>query len=316
MPTIPSDPTIGDPTKASYAAAVNLALSDIASDVVGLESTGIPNSNFEILDGLLPAQWTITTSSGVATAALKTTDPLSGQRYLQFDTSGTGAGTVVLESAKINGGHLAVDLSMMYRTAATHPRFKVELVEYQDTTKVSELVVADYAADSYIAEDAIGLNINGLVGNASNSSGKVATFSIRITVGETLTNVVGTIDIDALSIVTRPDIISRREFHAFGNATTGLSKGWIYVPLNKDVNVAMMCWGDASTGPFCRFLVNGTASANSTAHPYGAYIVRSASLSLSAGIYSFEFQANAGNGWGRTLFTEDSDGTRAGLYYS
>ena len=320
MPIIPSDPSIGDPTKASFAAAQNLALSDIASDVAGLESTGVPNSNFEILDGTDPAQWTMT-DSGVGSYSVATASPLSGQRYLSMDISSTAAGEVVAESAKINGGHLAVDLTLMYRTTATHPKFKIELVEYEDLTEVSSLEVAEYAADDFIAESPVGLNINGLVGNAANITGKKATFTIRVTVGVSAgPNIAGTIDIDAVSVVTRADIISKRKFKSSGQVT-GVDavafegKGYVYVPASTKGLTIYLAETKGASGS--KFYVGTEVSEQMLVGDFVQFL-RGPSFgdwALAEGIYSFRLVGGS-SAYVETCFDAgSSDGTRLGFVY-
>lgn len=321
MPTIPSDPSTGDPTRTSLPVAQNLALSDIAGDVAGLESTGVPNSNFEILDGSEPAQWTVA-DSGSGSHSVPTTSPLSGLRFLAMAVT-AAAGNVSARSAKINGGNLAIDLSFIYRTTATHPRFRVQLLEYNDITLVSTLTIADYAADALIAQSPIALNINGLVGNAGGVSGDPATFEVKFIIGEDAgANTAGTIDIDAVSIVARPDIISRLQFSDVDTGSGDNSKGFIFMPASiTTVTVGVIGSGDFTGAVGIRAIIDGT---NGTLFDPGGVAYGAAGTSvvtpgaLPKGIYTFELQANgaAAGVHAETNFYQGSEGNKPGLVYA
>jgi hypothetical protein len=312
--TIPAAVSTGEPTKTSWANAIRSELISTQTSVSGLDTTGILNGNFEFDDGggpPTPTNWTFATASG-GSWALNTATPMSADQYLSLTTTATSGSEVSAESDKVKGGHFAVDVSLMYRTTATRSRFRVQLLEYNNADSlISTLDIADYAAGANISQDTIGLNINGLTGLSTQ-------FSLKFILGGTGETTAGTVDIDAIIVKTRPDIISKRRFEVpYDSSSTSVDKGWIYLPNGTTtVSVDVVNSGVAAGNVRIQAAsANGTnVAGNATANAYtGGVSVANVSADTGAGdiIAFFSLQGLTG-GIGYTML-DNQEGFNQGL---
>lgn len=108
---LPGDPAVKDPTKASYAAAVNDALADLNARLSVVEGNLLPNGSFEFdldSDGE-PDVWTVTDLSG-GSHAIDSVVFRHGAKSLNIVTTGTGGRAEALADTFISCGQRNVVL--------------------------------------------------------------------------------------------------------------------------------------------------------------------------------------------------------------
>jgi hypothetical protein len=229
-----------------------------------------------------------------------------------------------MESDTVLGGHLALDISFIYKTTATRDRFRVQLLEYDSPggSLISTLDIADYAAGANISTDAIGLDINGLIGNSDY-------YALKFILGDAgSTTTAGSVDIDAIGVKSRADIISKTKFNAYADAIPNADNesGFIYIPsgittIATDVFVQN---ASSSVGTASGVVtINGTAGASTPTAAAGASKFGTATVTLSAptlaalpGIFTYVLSTTAGRDVTATTLFSNTQGFKTGLVYA
>lgn len=292
MAVLPANAVVGEPTKASDQNTIIAAIGEIDGILASLETTGILNSNFEIDTAGEPDNWTFNESGG-GSHVLNTSTEMSGEQSITLTTTAASGAIVDMESDKVNGGNLLVDLSFMYRTTATRSKFRVEIIEYNNAgTPITTHSIATYAANVNTTIAPMGINITTLIGNSTQ-------FSVKFILGDTGETTAGSVDIDSIIIKSRADFID-------GDQTTPVVPFNIFIPAGINTIAVDIINPDAPTN---RFVTIGGINGTNVASGTGTSTVTVTPLSL-PGIFAVSTTGSA------SVDMPTVEGFRTGIVYA